>query len=152
MAAAFPETLNASKQVGDPVVSVNFNVVVDGFDLGSFTSCEGLGAEIEVMPYEEGGQMGTAYQLPGRRKYTNIKLGRAFDRDSGKLASWFAAFDPKTRTTATITAMTPKREKVGEWSIVDVFPVRWTGPQFKTDGSAIATESLELAHTGFTFS
>jgi phage tail-like protein len=151
MAAAFPESLNASKQVGDPIVSLNFNLVVDGLDLGSFTSCEGLGAEYEVMPYEEGGQMGTVYQLPGRVKYTNIKLGRAFDQDSSKLARWFAHFDPKTRTTATITALKPDRKQAGQWSIVGVFPIRWTGPQFKADGSAIATETLELAHTGFTF-
>jgi len=155
VAFAFPDpSLNASGQVGDPVVGLNFDVKVEdgAFKLGSFTSCEGLGAEFEVMPYEEGGQLGTTYQLPGRKKYTNIKLSRPFDADSSKLASWFSAFQPNHRTTATIIALTPDRKPVGRWELQGVFPMRWTGPQFKSDGSAIATETLELAHTGFTYS
>ena len=148
---ALPDTINATGSVGDPIVSLNFNVVIDGVSLGSFTGCEGLGAEYEVMPYEEGGQMGTVYQLPGRKKYTNVKLSRAFDADSSGLATWFSNFRANQRTTATITALTPNRKQVGQWSLQGVFPVRWSGPQFKADGSAIATETLELAHTGFTY-
>ena len=138
----------------DPVVALNFDVKLDdgAFHLGTFTSCEGLGAEYEVMSFEEGGQMGTVYQLPGRKKYTNIKLARALDADSAKLATWFSTFQPNHRTTATIVALTPDRKPVGTWSLQGVFPVRWTGPQFKADGSTITTESIELAHTGFTFS
>jgi phage tail-like protein len=138
----------------DPVVALNFDVKLEdgAFHLGTFTSCEGLGAEYEVMPYEEGGQMGTVYQLPGRKKYTNIKLARALDSDSSKLATWFSSFQPNHRTTATIVALTPDRKPIGTWSLQGVFPVRWTGPQFKADGSTITTESIELAHTGFTFS
>ena len=37
------------------------------------------------------------------------------------------------------------------WSLDGVFPVRWTGPQFKSDGSTIAIETLELAFAGFGF-
>ena len=138
----------------DPVVALNFDVKLDdgAFHLGTFTSCEGLGAEYEVMPFEEGGQMGTVYQLPGRKKYTNIKLARALDADSAKLANWFSNFQPNHRTTATIVALTPDRKPIGQWSLQGVFPIRWTGPQFKADGSAITTETIELAHTGFTFS
>src|SRR3954453_2781852 len=153
MAASFslPETLNASKSVGDPIVAMHFDVAVDGVSLGSFTGCEGLGGEVKVEPYTEGGELGTRYQLPGAREFTNIKLSRAFDSDSKSLAAWFTSFDPTTRTTARITAYTPNRKQVGQWSIEGVFPIRWTGPQFKADGSTVATESLELAHTGFTF-
>src|SRR3954447_31870 len=111
----------------DPVVALNFDVKLDdgAFHLGTFTSCEGLGAEYEVMSFEEGGQMGTVYQLPGRKKYTNIKLARALDADSAKLANWFSNFQPNHRTTATIIALTPDRKPVGQWSLQGVFPIRW---------------------------
>jgi phage tail-like protein len=147
-----PPSLNASKATVDPQISMYFDVVVDDIhDLGSFSGIEGLGAEIKVEPYTEGGELHTKYQLPGPREFTNIKLTRAFDAHSNKLAAWFSSFDPTKRTTAKITAYSPNRKQVGQWSIEGVLPVRWTGPQFKADGSQVATESLELAHTGFTF-
>jgi phage tail-like protein len=154
MTSAFPGS--NGNAATDPVASLNFDVRVDDdkVHLGSFTSCEGLGIETQVISYEEGGQMGTVYQLPGRMKYTNVKLSRPLAPDSNA-ASWFAQFDPKKRVTATIRAMSPVgfgRECIAQWSLDGVFPVRWTGPQFKVDGGAIANETLELALSGFGFS
>jgi len=138
--------------VKDPVVSLNFDLRVDddAVNLGSFTACEGLGIESMVISYEEGGQMGLVHQLPGRMKYSNVKMSRPLSPDSN-LASWFSHFDPTKRTTATIRAMNEHREIVSTWSLDGVFPIRWTGPQFKSDGSAIAIETLELAFAGFGF-
>ena len=32
---------------------------------------------------------------------------------------------------------------------MDVFPVRWSGPNLDIDTAKVATETLELAHNGF---
>lgn len=134
----------------DPAVAVCFAVDLGGFNLGVFTACDGLGFEVTVEQHEEGGFHDYVHQLPGRIKYTNIKLTRPVMKDSPKLAAWVAkmATSP-VRVTASITAMTTSHEEVATWSLQGVIPVKWTGPQLSTDSPKVATETLELAHHGF---
>jgi len=134
----------------DPAVAVCFKVTVAGQDLGAFTACEGLGFEVTVEPVVEGGNHGFVHQLPGRIKYTNVKLTRPVTKDTAKIAKWVAsmATSPK-RTTASITAMTSNYQPVVQWGLVDVIPIKWTGPQLSVDSPKVATETLELAHHGF---
>ncbi len=37
-----------------------------------------------------------------------------------------------------------------KWNFNNAFPVKWSGPQFKSDDTSSAIESIELAHDGFT--
>jgi phage tail-like protein len=134
----------------DPAVGVCFAVTVDGQDLGAFMSCDGLGCEVKVTTREEGGQNGFVYKLPGRVEYTNVKLSRPVNKDSAKIAKWFSKMaSTPSRTTAQIRALTANGAEVAKWALVDVFPVRWTGPSFTVDSPKVATETLELAHHGF---
>lgn len=140
----------------DPAVTVCFKVVVhggsdpQGHDLGAFTSCDGLGCEVVVEQREEGGNQSFVHQLPGRLKYTNVKLTRPINADTEKLAAWFAGMATKVqRRSAQIVAMTNDGKEVASWSLLDVIPVRWTGPQLNVDSPKVATETLELAHHGF---
>lgn len=133
-----------------PAVSVAFAVTIgDGHDLGSFTSCEGLGFEVVVEQREEGGNNRFVHQLPGRMKYTNIKLTRPINPDSRKVATWFASMHGQIkRTTMTVAAKRPDGETVASWSFQGVIPVKWTGPSLSVETNKMATESLELAHHG----
>ncbi len=134
----------------DPAVSVCFSVKIDGQDLGLFSQCDGLSCEVTVETREEGGNNLFIHQLPGRMKYTNIKLTRPINGDTQKLARWLAGMTDKVkRTNAEITAMTADGKKVASWSFMGVIPVKWTGPQLSVDSPKVATESLELAHHGF---
>lgn len=134
----------------DPAVTVCFSVVVDGHDLGVFTQCDGLGCEVVVEQHEEGGQNGFVYQLPGRIKYTNIKLTRPINGDHATVVTWFSSMNGQvTRSTAEIAARTVDGTVVASWSLMGVIPVKWTGPQLNVDGPKVATESIELAHHGF---
>lgn len=135
----------------DLAASVFFAVSVDNIDLGWFTSVDGLGCEIELQPFEEGGNNGFVWQLPTRIKYTNIKLSRPADTSMSKIADWFAGMHRGIKpTTATIEARDSDNKLVMSWEFTGVVPVRWTGPSFSTDSGKAATESLELAHRGFT--
>ena len=134
----------------DPAISVCFSVRIDGQDLGLFTQCDGLSCEVTVETREEGGNNLFIHQLPGRMKYTNIKLTRPINGDTQKLARWLAGMtDEVKRTNAEIAAMTADGRKVASWSFMGVIPVKWTGPQLSVDSPKVATESLELAHHGF---
>jgi phage tail-like protein len=138
----------------NPVVTVAFHVVVDiNLDkqyLGAFTTCEGLGCEVVLEQREEGGNNAYVWQLPTRVKYSNIKLSRPLGKDSARVAEWFASMAGGVkRCTARIEAKTAKNEMVVAWDLLDVVPVRWTGPNFGVDSPKGAFETIEIAHHGF---
>ena len=135
---------------GEPAVSVCFTVLIDGNELGAFTTCEGLGCEVVLEQREEGGNNGFVWQLPTRIKYSNIKLTRPICKDSGNLTAWLAGFASGVKLhTATINARTVNQEIVATWNLDGVLPVRWTGPSLNPDSPKIAMETIELAHHGF---
>lgn len=134
-----------------PANSLRFDVVIDGQELGSFTTLDGLSAEYEIRTYQEGGENGFVHQLPGRLKYGNIKLGRPVDMHSAGLGVWFrmlARGGPSRRHTATVVAFDDNSRPVAEWMFVGVWPVRYTGPAFSADSSKVAIETFEFAHNG----
>ena len=133
-----------------PGVAYMFKVNIAGYDLGLWNSFEGLGMETSIETREEGGNNFFVHQLPGRLKYTNVKISRPLGRDSEEVAKWFSSMVVGvTRTTAEITALSPDNSELVSWSLDGVVPVRWTGPAFNVDSPKIATETLELAYHGF---
>lgn len=136
----------------EPAVSVCFIVRVDDHDLGAFTACDGLGLEIQIEPLEEGGNNSYVHQLPGRIKYSNVTFTRPVNRDSEKVARWFAGMSTLgrvKRTNAEIIAMTAGGAHVAKWALTGVIPVKWKGPSLGVDSAKVATETLEIAHHGF---
>src|ERR1044071_8545689 len=91
----------------DPAVAVCFVVKVDDEDLGTFTSVDGLGVEVDIEEREEGGNQFFVHQIPGRLRYTNIKLTRVINGDTQKVAKWFAGMASGVkRSNAQIVAKT----------------------------------------------
>ncbi|OLT14842.1 phage tail protein [Pseudonocardia sp. CNS-139] len=139
----------------DPAVSVCFVVQLDDIGLGAFNSCEGLGVEVVIEQREEGGNNGFVWQLPTRAKYPNIKLSRPLTADTAKVAQWFGKATTggvrrgQGRKTGLIQAMTLDGRVVAQWGLLDVVPVRWTGPSLNPDSPKVATETVEIAHHGF---
>jgi phage tail-like protein len=135
----------------EPAVSVCFAVTIDGLKLGTFNSCEGLGVEVVLEQREEGGNNGFIWQIPTRMKFSNIKLSRALCADTDEVMAWLASMTTGvTPKTANISAMTAERKVVASWGLLGVVPVRWTGPTLNLESPKVATETLELAHHGFT--
>jgi phage tail-like protein len=135
--------------MSDPALGLRFEVVIDDVELGAFTECEGLAAEYEIHEYEEGGQNSYVHKLPGRLKFPTIRLTRAVDEKSKKLAKWFTSVQGSGRKTGSITALNSAGEEVARWQLIGIYPARWIGPSFSVLGGAVAKESLELAHNGF---
>lgn len=135
----------------DPATTVFFRLTIDGTDLGLFNSCDGLGFEVAVETREEGGNNDFVWQLPSRITYSPIRLSRPLTPDTGKVASWATSISSGImRPTAQIAALRGDGSTVAQWGLVNVLPVRWTGPSFDPNNSAVATETLEIAHHGFT--
>jgi phage tail-like protein len=140
-----------SETTTDPAVSMCFSVKLDKeHQLGTFTGCEGLGAEIVLEQREQGGNNTYVHQLPTRLKYPTVKLTRALNSDTLYIARWFASLATGiTPVTAEIRALTVYGDPIWTWILREVVPVRWQGPSFTVDSAKPATETLELAHHGF---
>jgi phage tail-like protein len=135
----------------EPAVSVCFAVTIDNMELGTFNSCEGLGVEVVMEQREEGGNNGFVWQLPTRLKFSNVKLTRPVCADTTEVMNWLASMATGvTPKTANISAMTAERKVVASWGLLGVIPVKWSGPSLNLDSAKVATETLELAHHGFT--
>jgi phage tail-like protein len=134
----------------DTAVSVCFVVMIDGANLGAFSSCEGMTCEVVMETREEGGNNTHVWQLPSRLKYGNIKLSRPLGSSTSTLAAWVSSMAAGCeRKTGVIKAMRADGKVVAEWSLLDVVPVRWSGPSFNSDQPKVLTETLEIAHHGF---
>jgi phage tail-like protein len=132
-------------------LALRFKVVIDSQEsLGLWSKCDGLTVEYDIQEYQEGGQNDFVHRLPGRCKYTNVKLTRPIDKSSADVATWVAGQRQKVdRSNAEISVLDAAGEVVAQWNLSDVCPVKWTGPSLDAGGNQIATEVLELAHHGF---
>ncbi|MBP2586866.1 MULTISPECIES: phage tail protein [unclassified Streptomyces] len=135
----------------DPASTVFFKLTIDGEDLGVFNSCDGLASEVEVEQRREGGNNGFVWQLPTRVTFSTIRLTRPLTPETANVAAWISSLATGiTRPTAQIAALRADGSIVAQWGLVEVLPVRWTGPTLDPAGPAVATETLEIAHHGFT--
>lgn len=135
----------------DPASTVFFRLAIDGRDLGLFHGCDGLSSEVEVEQRHEGGNNGFVWQLPTRVTFSTVRLTRPLTADTAKVAAWISSVTTEVeRPTAQIAALRADGSTVAQWGLVEVLPVRWQGPQLDPGSPAVATETLEIAHHGFT--
>ena len=130
---------------------MRFDVVVDGIELGAWSSCDGLKVEFGLKKIKVGGNNECEVFLPDRIHYPNLVLKRAMSsKDSGKVMSWLRSMiDATDGGTATITLRDRNNATVSDWTFANVRPWSWKGPTLTATGKEVATEILELVHEGF---
>ncbi len=120
------------------------------FTGGAFQEVRGLGADLEVTSYAEGGVNDFAHQLPVRHTWTRISLKRGLVRDPG-LWSWYSAGlnEPLgARRDGSIILLTHSGERAMAWNFHAGIAVKWQGPELNAMQNAVAIETLEIAHHG----
>ena len=136
--------------MADSGLGLRFRVEIDGQDFGNWEKCDGLSVEYDIHEHSEGGENTFVHRLPGRVKYQNVKLTRPIDEHSARVTAWVASVAVRlVPGTARISVLDAGGSSVADWQLVGVFPIRWSGPSLDIYGNQHATESLELAHTGF---
>jgi phage tail-like protein len=125
----------------------NVASLVTPFVLGGFTECAGLESEIEVETYREGGVNDRLRRFPTRATVPNITLKRGvgFGED---LWLWHEEFleGGGARRDGLVILANETRVPIKIWSFSRGLPVKWTGPQLNAQTSAVAIETLEIAH------
>lgn len=151
--------------IEDPLPGFRFLVTLDPADAylppaqallvtlvaaGQFRDVTGLGAELEVMGYAEGGRNDYIHQLPVRHAWNRIVLTRGVVRDPG-LWFWYLAGLTRSlgaRRDGAILLLTPSGIPAIAWTFRAGLAAKWTGPELKATDDAIAVESIEIAHHG----
>ena len=130
-----------------PVSRHNFVLKIPDIDtIGFFLHCSGLELSFDTYEYHEGGNNDFVHRLPGGLHYPNLILSRGLTNEDA-LLRWFAATQTEAQrkeVTLTLTGGSVTRT----FTFADAYPVKWTGPQLDAGGSDLATETLEIAHSG----
>jgi phage tail-like protein len=117
---------------------------------GAFQEVHGLGADLEVMPYAEGGINDFVHQLPVRHSWNRISLKGGLVRDSS-LFDWYRAGLRQSlgaRRDGSIVLVTPAGVPAYAWTFRGGIAVKWLGPELNAMQNAVAIEGLEIAHEG----
>lgn len=129
--------------------SLHFEVVIDNFDLGTWSKCEGLVVKFDLISHSDGTE-DYLHHMPGATTYENLKLTRPMTQVSNAVTAYLSAQrHAPTKGTGSVTLMDSGRHVVANWELFGVLPVRWAGPTLDVGASQVALETLELAHEGF---
>jgi phage tail-like protein len=133
--------LQIRKQVN---AAFRFVVEVNGERQGAFTECTLPTLEWDIEEVKVGGLNTHTVQLPGRRKAARLTLKNGVGKS--QLVDWYieALKQPVERKTLAVTLLDFTLQPVITWHIEDSYPIRWTGPNLKTDDNTVAIHTLEL--------
>ncbi|HYF27015.1 MAG TPA: phage tail protein [Baekduia sp.] len=130
------------------MAQLTFRVDVQGLTIGRFSQCSGLGVEWEVLEYAEGGLNDFVHGLRGRARYRNVSLSRGLTSEDALLKWFFDVQRASKRPTLTVAVTDHLGKDVRRFGLAAAYPVRWTGPELRTDGPGGGLESLEIGHEG----
>ncbi len=134
----------------DPAGGHFFALEIDGTEVAHFKGCSGIKTSTEVFEIEEGGLNSRTHKFAGEATWDNVTLQIATNVSSA-LFSWrdrCRAGDMSARTSGAITMYGVDGRMVERFDLVDVWPVRWSGPDLDAAVSELAVEELELSHEG----
>ncbi len=134
----------------DPYLGCSFLVELDGLTAAGFSEVSGLGIDVEVEDYREGGWNTFVHKLAGGVKYPSNLVLKHGITDSEELWDWF---DNVRRGTIVIKSVSVvlldgAGEERRRWNFIGAYPVRWVGPSLRAATAEVAVETLELVHQG----
>jgi phage tail-like protein len=140
-------------------LTTRFLVEVGGISLGGWAKCTGLAVDFEYDSIQEGGNYEYQVILPKTVKYKVITLERAMSKEySSGVQNWLRSkvseymkqdMRGQGAATAKITLCDSHGKEVVSWSLRNVYPAGWDGPELSASTFGIATEKLKLIHEGF---
>jgi phage tail-like protein len=151
----------------DPLLKYRFIVTLDPGDAylpaaqalllplvaaGAFQEVTGLGGQLEVVTYAEGGRNDSVHQLPLRHSWNRITLKVGVVRDR-VLWSWYQAGLADSlgaRRDGAVIVLGTDGVPAMAWAFHGGLAAKWSGPDLHGEQNAVAIEQLEIAHEGLT--
>jgi phage tail-like protein len=126
---------------------------------GGFQECTGLGVDMDVQEYLEGGRNDAVIKRVGRAKFQPLVLKRGMFFDRGALANddlwrWLQGIVAGTRPVPRYDGIVEVLDNAGQdtvtarWVFDRGLPQKIAGPQLNAKTGEIAIEELTIAHEG----
>jgi phage tail-like protein len=148
----------ARSQPRDPSPSFRFQVTISGVTVARFAECAGLEFEQETFDYREGGLNSRVHRLPGRFKFGNLTLKKGIALDGKPLLDWIERVDKaanngtlETQSVSVVLYDRAGQSVIRSWDFSGAYPVQWKATALSAEQSAVAIETLSLAHQGMQF-
>jgi phage tail-like protein len=144
----FVISLIDSSSVLGVIASVTMSAVSD-VALGGFSECTGIEMLMQTEDYREGGKNDAVLKFPGRVAWGNITLRRGVGAGT-TLWDWHYGFvtGKGKRRDGTIMLLDDLHVPNNIWYFRRGLPVKYSGPAMNASQSAVAIESIEIAHEG----
>lgn len=130
----------------DPYRAYSFKLVIQDVTEGHFTSCTGLGVQVEVIEYREAGSRDVVRAIPGRTSYDDVTLRYGLT-DSRELWDWMMTAVRGNVVRKNVSVLMLSDDGVNEvmrWNLINAWPSQWRGAALDALGSEVAIESLTL--------
>jgi phage tail-like protein len=137
----------------DPLVGFTFGLDIDGFALGFFTECSGLGSENEVIDHKVVDKKGheVVQKIPGRLTWEDISLKRGITADMN-IWDWRQQVEEgkmkDARRNGSVIMYDRNYEEVARWNFLNGWPSKVTGPSLDAASTDIGVEELTIVHEG----
>jgi phage tail-like protein len=126
-----------------------YQVTIPGVDpVGVFRECQGLEISFDVYTYNEGGNNEFVHNFPTRVTYPPLVLCRGMTDEEALLKWFWQTRVHADRKEVTVTLFDWSTHQKRGWTFADAFPTRWTGPVLHAEAHDLATETLEIRHSG----
>jgi phage tail-like protein len=136
--------MSAGKPV-EPFQRFRYLVEIEGIQQVAFSECTGLGSQVEVIEYREGGDPTRVRKLPGRVCFPDIVLKWGVT-DSRELYDWHLAVikgNVVRKNGSVVLIDETGREKM-RWNFFAAWPSKWEGPSLNAATGGIAIETLTI--------
>ncbi|MGC4174824.1 phage tail protein [Demequina sp.] len=136
-----------------PFTTVHFVLAIDGLASTSFSKCTGLAGEVSVEEYAEGGENRFSHRMPSRASFPNLVLSQGAG-PTQELWDWWGEYltsglvAPRDGTVTLMSTADGELTPVRVWGFSRGWPAKLTGPDLDAQSSAVAIESIEIAHHG----
>jgi phage tail-like protein len=131
----------------DPYRNYNFKLEVGNDVQGHFTYCSGIGVDIDVIRYREGGERQVVRALAGQKTYREVTFQYGVT-DSRDLFDWFmkAVTDgsPEPRNVSIVLLANDGVTEKVRWNLGAAWPSAWRGAALDALGREVAIESVTL--------
>lgn len=142
----------------DPWGSYYFSLEINQVEIAHFQECSGIKTSAEVFEIEEGGVNDYTHKRAGYSKWDNIVLKGAI-HESEQFVQWREQYlvppytpgdkqKDRPNSSAAIVLRNNAGDEIRRYTIMAAFPVSWEGPSLNAGSSALALETLEIAHDG----
>jgi len=129
----------------DPYRGFNFRLEM-GLTESHFAECVGLGAEVEVIEYREGGNNAVMHHIPGSVKYSGVTLRYGLT-NSTELWDWMQKViqgNIERRNVSIVLLKPDGNTEALRWNLIDAWPSAWLGAPLNAMGNEMAIESMTL--------